>query len=145
MLKPARIALALSAALVLAACQQEASAPATTAPQATDAQSSGSATSGNVTAAVTSPLISITPASMAACDPATAGTVKWDVREARPQITGVAIYVGSGAATKLFAEGGPSGEAETGPWVRPGSEFELKDKGTSESLGHVTVGGPTCQ
>jgi hypothetical protein len=138
--KHAHIVIVLSAALLLAACQQEAPTPA---PQAATGQPAAPA-SANTIAAVANPLLSITPANMNACDPAVAGTVKWDVRSAHPESATVSIYAGTGPAAKLFVTGGASGEAQTGPWVRPGSQFQLKDQATGKDLGQITVGGPKC-
>lgn len=145
MYKSTHIALAIAAAFALAACQQEAPAPATLAAQTsttTPAAAPDAAT--GVIAPVTSPLMDITPASMTACDSATVATVHWDVRSAHPKVATVSIYAGFGADAKLFVTAGASGETQTGPWVRPGSQFQLKDAKTGTALGQITVGGPKC-
>lgn len=139
----AHIAIAITAALMLAACQQEAPGSATPAPQAAT-QHPPAPVAADVIAPVTNPLINISPANMTACNPAAVGIVKWDVRSAHPESAAVSIYAGTGPDAKLFASGGPTGDAKTGPWVHPGSQFQLKDQVTGQDLGLIIVGGPKC-
>ena len=144
MYKPTCIALALAATFALAACQQEAPPPIAPTPQAAATTATASAAATDAIAPVTNPLMSITPASMATCDPAATATVHWDVRSAHPEAATISIYAGVGADAKLFVTEGANGETRTGPWVRPGSQFQLKDATTGATLGQVTVGGPKC-
>lgn len=124
--------------LVLSACQQE-SVPAPASKSA-----SSTAPVANIVAKV-SPLLTIDPATMAACDPAVVADVKWDVRKSESSVSSVEVWVGSGsAAPQLFAAGGSHGDAKTGPWTRPGTHFVLKDKADGKLLGEAIVGGPTC-
>ena len=81
---------------------------------------------------------------MKACDPAAVGTVKWDVRSAHPGSATVSIHAGIGPDATLFAAGGATGDAQSGPWVRPGDQFRLTDNATGRELGQITVGGPKC-
>lgn len=141
--KSLHLVFGLSAALALTSCQQESSTPAATTPQSIVASSTQTnAKPANVT--VTNPLFSIDPATMTSCDPATVATVKWDVHSSHPDTQTVAIWAGTGSSSKLFSSGGAKGEAKTGLWVRPGSQFQLKDQATGEVLGQITVGGPAC-
>ena len=122
-----------TAALALAACQRSAdTAPAST----TSTAASGSSPR--------SQFISLTPNSLAACTPATAINVKWDLKGSHPDVQTIDIYTGEGASAKLFAEGGPSGESRTGTWVHPGTVFTLRDKADGKQLDEVRVGGPNC-
>lgn len=138
MRKSLHLVFALSVVLALASCQREPSAAAAT------ANPTSAASAAPTNAAVTSPLFSIDPSTMASCDPAAVATLNWDVRSSHPDTQAVAIWAGAGSSSKLFSSGGAKGEAKTGPWVRPGSQFQLKDQATGEVLGQITVGGPAC-
>ena len=129
------IVLLPAAALLLAACQHSSQETATPA-----ASASAPAT---VSTPATAAVLSVTPSSMAACDPAAVADVHWDA-SSHAGVNAVQIYVGSGSSEKLFAEGGATGDAKTGPWVRPGTVFTAKAKDSGKILGAVTVAGPTC-
>lgn len=134
----------IPAVLLLAACHQQ---PGST----TGAQSGANLTLASAASATTNmmqshktALISVDPSSMAACDPAATAMVKWDA-SGRPGVTGVKVYVGSGADEKLFAAGGAAGSATTGLWTRPGTTFTAKNAADGSVLGAVTVQGPVCK
>lgn len=142
--KSLHLVFGLSAALALASCQQQPATPAaTTSPSG--AASTAQINAKPAVATVTSPLFSIDPATMTSCDPAIVATVKWNVLNSDTDVRTVAIWAGEDSSSKLFSSGGAKGEAETGPWVRPGSQFQLKDQATGKVLGKITVGGPACQ
>ena len=137
MKKLLRLALGASFLLALTACQQESSPTptSTTVPAAPPT---------NI-AATTSPLLTIDPATMASCDPAEVADVKWNVRQAKNDVTAVEVWVGANPAKlQLFAAGGANGESKTGPWTRPGTHFVLKNKANGTVLGEAIVGGPSC-
>ncbi|MDE2156062.1 MAG: hypothetical protein KGJ32_09265 [Xanthomonadaceae bacterium] len=141
MYKSTRFATAICVMLMLPACQQEStSAAGNTATPA-------SATSSAIAAAPrANPLIVIEPASLPVCQPAAVTTVKWNVRGTRGNVTTVEIWAGvSSSDMKLFAEGGPVGEARTGAWTIPGTHFSIRNKADGESLGEVIEGGPKCK
>jgi hypothetical protein len=92
---------------------------------------------------VTAGVLRVTPSSMAACHPAAVADVRWDASR-HAGVNTVLIYVGTGSSEKLFAEGGATGDAKTGPWVRPGTVFTAKAKYSGNVLGTVTIAGPTC-
>ena len=84
------------------------------------------------------------PAELPNCD-FTKVTLKWDASGAGIPIAVVEIYAGDATSTPgLFAAGGITGEKETGPWVRPGSTFSLRDKATGNELEKLVIGGPRC-
>lgn len=139
--KRLQLALGIPFLLALAACQPE-SAPAPTSKSAPTAQTAAPAATS---VATTSPLLTIEPATMPACDPAAEATVKWDVSKAHSDVSTVEVWVGTNSSDqKLFAEGGASGESKTGPWTRPGTHFTLKNKADGKMLGEAVVGGPHC-
>ena len=124
-------------ALLLAVCQhssQETAAPASSARSAPAATATAPATVG---------VLSVTPSSMAACDPAAVADVYWNASR-HVGVNTVQIYIGTGSSEKLFAAGGATGDAKTGPWVRPGTVFTAKAKDSGTVLGTVTISGPTC-
>lgn len=43
-----------------------------------------------------------------------------------------------------FGQGGPVGEKETGPWLRPGLVFKIRNFESKEELGSVTITGKSC-
>ncbi len=64
-------------------------------------------------------------------------TLTWNA----PNSTAVEVHVGSPTGT-LFADGGPTGSAVTGPWVSLGMSFFLVDATTHQSLASATVQQP---
>ena len=86
---------------------------------------------------------SVSPASIAQCEPAVEATVKWDA-SATAAITTVEIWVSDGGEFKLFAAGGAKGEARTGAWTHPGTRFQARDPSTGNVLAALQVAGPKC-
>lgn len=92
-----------------------------------------------------SAVLTFEPPSLAACEPATEVTVKWDTRSAHPNVHIVQVFLTDGITEKLFAEGVAWGDVKTGPWARPGKpRFVLKDKSNGEVLVEAAIGGPRC-
>lgn len=91
-------------------------------------------------------MFSLTPGSFRACDAkngAITATAKWDV--AAQGVSEVSIYVtGTKGQRKLWLDGGAAGESTTGPWVFPGSKFELVERGTEKALAEFTVEATPC-
>lgn len=130
--------------LTLSACnpeQQPAASPAATTASAGSAVPTAAfptEPSGDVPAVVV-------PGAMAACDPAAVVDVKWSFDHLPTPPKLVDVLVGSGDADlKLFVTGPTRSEAQTGPWVRPGSLFVLRNHDSGEELSRVTVQGPKC-
>ncbi len=71
-------------------------------------------------------------------DPLLAGTnivaITWNA----PGYSSILIRVGSVTGT-LFASGGPSGTANTGPWAAPGLTFYLIDQNSGATLAQITL------
>lgn len=84
------------------------------------------------------------PAELPDCE-FTKVTLKWDASTSGTSVSVVEIYAGDAEGTPgLFAAAGITGERETGPWVRPGSVFSLRDKATGVELEKLVIGGPRC-
>lgn len=123
-------------ALTVAACQNESAPPVSN-------QGVGTAATATVDAK-SSPVISVDPATLKSCDNVVA-SVKWDATKGGSTADSTEIWTGpSSSDTKLFAAGGATGEAKTGPWSHPGTHFILKDKKDGKVLGEAVIGGPTC-
>jgi hypothetical protein len=89
--------------------------------------------------------LSLSPASVPVCDPPSEVKLTWNVQAMRPAVATVQLWTNEpGAPAKLFAEGGPIGQATTGSWARPGMVFVLKAKGLGTELLRATLGGPRC-
>lgn len=67
------------------------------------------------------------------------GEVSWDAADSG--VDAVEIYsVNPHGKESLCLTGGPVGRGETGPWLRPGFGFRLKDGATDEVLASAVVG-----
>ena len=135
--------LILATALVLAisGCQQAAAPAAGNSAAAQPAPAIGT----SAVPASTSFAMSVTPATIATCNPGVVATVHWNAQAAHVTTSNTEVWAGSNPTDlKLFAAGGSQGQAQTGPWTHPGTRFVLKNKDDGKVLGDVTVGGPSC-
>jgi hypothetical protein len=64
------------------------------------------------------------------------GMIIWNVAD--PDVDRVTVFL-SGKSDKVFAQGGPTGEKQTGPWLRPGLVFKLRSTDGARDLGTLTV------
>ena len=71
------------------------------------------------------------------------GILTWNVKASGSQKV-VVYVVGKDGAEKNFGRGGPIGERQTGPWLRPGTIFKLRDMQTNQELGSMTIGEKAC-
>ena len=91
-------------------------------------------------AALTGGALRVEPSMLPDCSPARV-LVRWNAGETG-EATEVNVVVEN--TDELFAEGGATGQSETGPWVRPGTTFVLQDRGAKKELARASVGGPSC-
>ena len=91
-------------------------------------------------AAPTGGALQVEPSMLPDCSPARV-LVRWNAGETG-EATEVNVVVEN--TDELFAEGGATGQSETGPWVRPGTTFVLQDRGAKKELARASVGGPSC-
>ena len=134
----------LPLALLLAACseKQPAAATADATPQA--AATPVAAPAPDRIEVRETRFIHAEPAELTSCEYAKV-LLKWDTSTAEKPPAVVEIYSGNAEETPgLFAAAGATGEKETGPWVRPGSTFSLRDKSTGTELERLVIGGPRC-
>lgn len=67
----------------------------------------------------------------------------WNVKD--QGASRVVVYVISNAGEEHhFGQGGPVGEKESGPWLRPGLVFMIRDYDSKEALGSVTIMEKPC-
>lgn len=72
------------------------------------------------------------------------GVLTWNVEASGAQK--VVVYaVGKDGQENHFGRGGPIGERQTGPWLRPGLTFKLRNADGGAELGSITiVRGKSC-
>lgn len=65
-------------------------------------------------------------------------TLTWNVTDSGSER--VVVYVVSEDGNERnFGTGGPVGEKETGPWLRPGITFRLRDRETREQIDELVI------
>lgn len=68
-------------------------------------------------------------------------TLTWNVEGADR----VLVYATNTAGKeKRIGKGGPVGQLETGPWLRPGMSFKIRDADTNKDLGKVEITEKPC-
>ena len=72
------------------------------------------------------------------------GVLSWNVESSGAQK--VVVYaVGKDGKENNFGRGGPVGERQTGPWLKPGLTFKLRNAEGGAELGTVTIArGTSC-
>ncbi|WP_372016052.1 hypothetical protein [Pseudoxanthomonas sp. 10H] len=67
----------------------------------------------------------------------------WHLQESGARV--VNIFVSDpGGGEKPFAQYGPEGTVEVGPWIRPGQSFHLRDDADGRLLAELAVAGVGC-
>lgn len=70
-------------------------------------------------------------------------TLTWNVKDQGAE--GVVIYgIDIKKVERRLGKGGPVGEVETGPWLRPGVSFNIRDVKSDTMLGSVEIGEKAC-
>lgn len=145
----------LLAACLLAcatACSQEGPAPVSATPPASgtvpaSAQAASAPRASLAPGAIGDAMFSISPGTFRICEAATgaiAATATWDVTARN--ITEVSIYVvDAKGQRKLWLDGGGAGASTTGPWVFPGTTFQLVEQGGGKAIAELTVKATPCE
>ena len=63
--------------------------------------------------------------------------LRWNVKGRADRVTLYVVDAKHGETH--FGQGGPVGERETGPWLRPGLTFRIRNHDTKEDLGSVVI------
>lgn len=67
----------------------------------------------------------------------------WNVKDRGTEK--VVVYaVDNKNVERHFGQGGPVDERETGPWLRPGVSFKIRDHNSGVELGSVVIGEKPC-
>lgn len=81
---------------------------------------------------------------VADCGSGTDVKIAWDATS-KPEVANVDVWVGDTTPDAvLFAAGGSTGEQSTGPWVKPGTLFVLRNQADKQEIDRITIAGPTC-
>jgi hypothetical protein len=128
--------------LLLGACQQEGvPVPEKTTDPAPQSLTQPSAASLPLTAA--DKIITFDPIAAQNCS-AIEVTAGWDASKMGYSGEKIELWVADGAQWKLFAGGGNKGQAQTGPWVKSGTAFQLRSPGNPSPLAEARFPGPPC-
>jgi hypothetical protein len=90
--------------------------------------------------------LSAAPDSVRNCDvkAGVATLLRWDVTDSGAQRVVLTVQNPKRGEEKRFGRGGPVGSKQTGPWLRPGLIFRLRDQATNAELGSVIINGVPC-
>jgi hypothetical protein len=70
-------------------------------------------------------------------------TLVWNVKATGANRV-ILYVVDPNGKERNFGQGGAVGERETGPWLRPGRTFRIRNYDTKDDLGTVVIGGKSC-
>lgn len=70
-------------------------------------------------------------------------TLVWNVKDAGAERV-ILYVVDPNGAERNFGQGPSVGERETGPWLRPGLTFRVRNYDTKDELGTVVIGEKSC-
>ncbi|WP_411834133.1 hypothetical protein [Pseudoxanthomonas mexicana] len=76
------------------------------------------------------------------CDSPADVSISWDASDKGTEA--VEVRVGEGEDATLFATGGATGSQSTGPWVKPGTLFVLRNQADKAVLDRLTIPGDAC-
>lgn len=71
-------------------------------------------------------------------------TVRWDVSASGASKVILTVQNPKTGTEKRFGHGGAVGTKQTGPWLRPGLTFKVRDQANNAELGSVTIKGIAC-
>lgn len=139
------LAIVISGAALVAGCSKPAEQNSTSATEPRSAEPVAVETAPAAPAEPTKGINGLITASpgAAGCDTPIEAKIAWNVAS-KPGVQEVEVFVGDGADAKLFAAGGASGEAATGPWVIAGTTFVVRNKADGTELDRLVIAGPSC-
>ncbi len=85
------------------------------------------------------------PATVRVCDVHTGvrTTLHWHLADSGAQVVNIFV-VDEGGVEQPFAQQGPDGELESGPWLRPGLIFRVRNDSDSSQLAELVIDGQDC-
>lgn len=73
------------------------------------------------------------------------GVLTWNVEASGARKVVVYVIDSKGGKENNFGRGGPVGERQTGPWLKPGLTFKLRNADGGAELGSITITrGSSC-
>jgi hypothetical protein len=70
--------------------------------------------------------------------------LRWNVSDSGATGIVLTVFDPRQGEEKRFGRGGPSGTKQTGPWLRPGLVFRVRNQADNTELGKVAIEGRTC-
>ena len=85
------------------------------------------------------------PATVRVCDVHTGvrTTLHWHLADTGVQVVNMFV-VDENGVEQPFSQQGPEGELESGPWLRPGLIFRLRNDSDSSQLAELVIEGQDC-
>jgi hypothetical protein len=71
--------------------------------------------------------------------------LQWDVTSTGAKNVVLTVQSPKSASEKRFGRGGPVGSKQTGPWLRPGLVFRVRNQDGNAQLASVTIQGVPCR
>lgn len=108
---------------------------------ASKAGEDSAATAGNLTGPLTA-----SPDSVRACEPSKhpPTTLHWDVTGSGAQKVIITVTNPKSGEEKRFGHGGPTGTKQSGPWLRPGVIFRVRNQANNAELASRTIRSIAC-
>ncbi len=135
---PPKLAVALLlSSFLLVACNQEPGSPESGTPASGAATNSAASVAG----------LSVTPDTVRTCDvrKGQRAILKWDVSRSGAKNVVLTVENPKSELEKRFGHGGPVGSKQTGPWLRPGLVFRVRNQDGNAQLAAVTIQGIACR
>jgi hypothetical protein len=91
--------------------------------------------------------LSVTPDTVRTCDVKKGphAMLRWDVTASGAEHVILTVQNTKSATEKRFGRGGPVGSKQTGPWLRPGLVFRVRNQDGNAQLASVTIQGVPCR
>lgn len=138
----ARIALPLSFLFLFVACDRNAANRHASLDQAPSPQETRAAEPLQITI---KDLVA-TPGTVFVCERRKdlTAVLRWNVSDSGASRVVLTVFDPRQGKEKRFGRGGPSGTKQTGPWLRPGLVFRVRNQADNVELGKVAIEGQTC-
>lgn len=152
-MKSCLIVACVATTLILSGCNRSSDNQPSTSPSAGSSSpntaslpSTASSTRGDTMVRGNGADISIAPGSVSGCSPVVPviAKVSWEVTDHSIDHVKIMVVDPGSSEGRLFSEGGFSGEVNTGPWVKPGTRFDLLNASSQAKLASYTVAEKPC-
>ena len=91
--------------------------------------------------------LSADPDSVEACHPGKhpSSLLRWDATDSGASAVVLTVFNPKDGSEKQFGRGGPVGSKQSGPWLRQGVVFKLRNADTKAELASVTIKTVSCK